>query len=576
MFEVYESYQNIFSLLDFFSKRGFVLDIKDFKEVSPDPNYILTGGAGGELLKHFFSLHSEREITDEQANGFAPIFYAQIFSHLPDDFINSTDIKTLFESNSAFWELIELMFDYHTAIAPYLKKELDKLYNQHPELATNNRVQLRDLQALTFAYKPFTKKELEPFFESCRESKIAPKKYFEFTYSAVKAARQAVLKKVNQDKREKERTQRSKQQTFTQIQENGFDKLGKLKSSIIPSSSIFGLINWTLKAGKSGLGELPERITQQAKGKKEVTFTRNGQFREITQTTKKAQDTVIIEVDALLESRQNSPARKIFLYVLSQILQQALSNNDVIRDGVFIKYQDMVDKGMYSDRTAAKRGLERAFDILSSIKVKGYIMHGKKKLEQVKASVLFYDLEHKRSGATIIRINDTINWEYIIQQYAMLPDAYYELPPNAADLYYLIFNQARINIKKLIENDGKINISYKTIQNHLGLPTADTATNPTTQIKNPISNAIGAILDSTQDALYIEETTPAEYTNINEYLEKGYITAKINDDYLKEYAKKVKEWDKAKLEAKKRNQKNADIARQKAIQKQIEQENKNS
>ena len=225
---------------------------------------------------------------------------------------------------------------------------------------------------------------------------------------------------------------------------------------------------------------------------------------------------------------------------------------------------------MYGDKKAAKRGLDRAFDLLSSIKVKGYITRGKGKIEQVKASVLFYDLEHTGKGSAILQINDTLNWGYIVQQYAMLPDAYYELPPNAADLYYYIFNQVRINIKQVMENDGRRNISYKAIHNLLGLPTIEAATNPTTQIKNPIENAIGAIADSKQDALYIEATTQTEYNSIYEYLEKGYITVVINPDYLTDYMKKVKEWEKANLEAKKRRMKIEDTAKAKALQKKIE------
>ena len=568
MFEVYENYQQMFSMFDFLSKRGFVLDVKEFGNEPPDPNYILTGG---KLLKYFFSLHSDRIIADDQANEFAPIFYVQIFSHLPDDDINGTDIKDLLQKDNSFWELIKTMFDYSTLLTPLLKQELEKLHNQHPELADKNKIQLRDLQALTFAYKPFTKKELEPLFKICREKKTAPTKYFELVYSAVKAAKQSIEPK--ETKPQKEELPRSKQQTFTQIQENGLDKQELIKNaSFIPSSSIIDFIYRIFIAGKSGLGELSERLEKLSHGKKGVTISRDGQIRELTQTTPKGQDTIIFDIEHLLESRQNSPARKILLYSLSQILKQALSNNNVIRDGIIIEYRDMVEKRMYSDTKAAKRGLERAFDLLSSIKVKGYISRGKGKIEQVKASVLFYDLEHTGKGSAILKINDTLNWGYIVPQYAILPDDYYELPPNAADLYYYIFNQARINIKKLIENNGKINISYKSIHTLLGLPAIETASNPTTQIKNPIENAIGAIADSKQDALYIETASPTEYNNIHDYLERGYITAVINPEYMKSYMEKVKKWEKVVKEAQKRRQQIIDTAKERALQKKLETE----
>jgi hypothetical protein len=566
MFEVYENYQQMFSMFDFLSKRGFVLDVKEFGNEPPDPNYIHTGG---KLLKYFFSLHSDRIIADDQANEFAPIFYVQIFSHLPDDDINGTDIKDLLQKDNSFWELIKTMFDYSTLLTPLLKQELEKLHDQHPELADKNKIQLRDLQALIFAYKPYTEKELEPLFKICREKETAPTKYFELVYSAVKAAKQSIEPK--ETKPQKEELPRSKQQTFTQIQENGLDKQELIKkASFIPSSSIVEFIYRVLTVGKSGLGELPERLEKQSLGKKKVTISRKGQIREIKQTTPKGQDIIIIETDNLLEKRSNSSARKIFLYFLRQILQQALSNANVIRDGVTINYQDVIGKKMYRTTQTAKRGLERAFDLLSTIKVKGYISRGKGRIEQVKASVLFYDLDTSKKGIATLKINDTLNWGYIIQQYSIMPDAYYELPPNAADLYYYIFNQARINIKKLIENNGKINISYKSIHTFLGLTSIESATNPTVQIKNPIENAIGDILDCDQDELYIEVASPTEYNNINEYLERGYITAVINPECIEPYKEKFKEWEKAIQKEQERQQKIIDTAKEKALQKKLE------
>ena len=512
---------------------------------------------GAELVQYLFKLHTGKEISPEQADAFKPFLYFESITNSgggtddePDNQLD-IDIKNLFE-NQDFWENIKAMYDYYTAIEPYLLQELDKLYDLRPDIKEDNWVTLNNLKALLFVYRDFPDEELEPFFEKCRHSR--PKKiymqhiipfvltyysYFEYIYKAVKAAFKAA-EKAKQTKQKKERTSRSKQQTFTQIQENGLEKLNKIKASIIPSSPSVDFIYRIFIAGKSGLREMQERLKNQSHGKKEVTIDRDGQTREITQTTAKGQDTIILDVDHLLESRQNSPARKILLYFLSQILQQALSNNNVIRDGVIISYQDMVDKGMYNTTQTAKRGLDRAFDLLSTIKIKGYIIRGKRKIEQVKASLLFYDLEHTGKGNAILMINDTLNWGYIVPQYALLPDAYYELPPNAADLYYYIFNQARINIKNVTKKGGKINISYKSIHTLLGLAAIDDASNPTVQIKNPIENAIGAISDSKQDALYIETTSPTEYTNIHDYLERGYITAVINPEYMECYIEKVK------------------------------------
>lgn len=375
--------------------------------------------------------------------------------------------------------------------------------------------------------------------------------------------------------KDKQQTLDKEQIEFNLQQHSGLTKelsiQERLNASIIPSSSSTDTMYRVLAAGKSGLGELPERLEKLSKGKKEVTLIRNGQAREITQTTARGQDTIIVSnIEYLLEGRQNSPARKILVYVLSQILQQALANNNIIRDGVIISYQGLVDVGLYSDKKAAYRGLIRAFDLLSTIKIKGYVKHGKNKIEQVKASVLFYDMESTGKGSVILKINDTLNWDYLVQQYAILPNEYYKLPPSAADLFLYIFNQARVNIEHIAANGGKFNISFKAIHNFLGLPSIEAATNPTTQIKRPIESAIEAIEDNTQNTLYIEIMTPTDYNSIVEYLEQGYISIVLNPDYTKEYKDKVTKWEKAKQEALKRRQRNIDIAQQKAIQKKLE------
>ena len=568
MYDEFESYQSLLALFSLMAYNG----------LAPHITANTSGNVNAtSAVKGLFEIYAHKNMSDEQAKGFAPFFILMVFNKLSDDGErdNQTEeLNALYESKD-FWDTAGAMFDHYVSIEPYLIKEYDKLHE------LDNAITLNDLKALIFPYRDLPEDELERLFEICRNGErvwhgvhgtySALNEHFENIYKAVKAARQALEKTSKPAKPKKKKTQpKPKKQTFDEIQAKGLEKQEALNAGYIPSSSGIDLLYRILTAGKSGFGELQERLEKQSKGKKGVVINRNGQTREITQITSKGQDTIIFDIEHLLESRQNSPARKILLYSLSQILQQALSNNNVIRDGVIISYQDMVDKRMYGDKKAAKRGLDRAFDLLSSIKVKGYITRGKGKIEQVKASVLFYDLEHTGKGSAILQINDTLNWGYIVQQYAMLPDAYYELPPNAADLYYYIFNQVRINIKQVMENDGRRNISYKAIHNLLGLPTIEAATNPTTQIKNPIENAIGAIADSKQDALYIEATTQTEYNSIYEYLEKGYITVVINPDYLTDYMKKVKEWEKANLEAKKRRMKIEDTAKAKALQKKIE------
>lgn len=384
---------------------------------------------------------------------------------------------------------------------------------------------------------------------------------------------------MNEPKKDKEQLQKEQATTAIEIEltysskYKEIDIQERLNASYLPSSSVTDIAYRMMIAGKSGLGELPERIESLSKGAKEAALTRPADnIRELTQQTHSGEDTIVISnLNALLEGRQNSPARKIFLYTLSEIINQALAGHNVIRSGVIISYQGLVDAGIYKKTLTAKRGLVRAFDLLSSIKVKGYVKHGKSQVEQVKASVLFYDMESTGKGSVLLKINDTLNWGYIAQQYALLPNAYFRLNPTAADLLYYIFNQARINIDNIVKNKGEFNISFKAIHNFLCLPSIQSATNPTTQIKRPIEKAIEEIEDNASDTLYIKMITPTDYNSITEYLENGYIKIILNPDFMQGYySPLVKKWNSTKQKQLDRKQKNLDIAKQRALQKKLE------
>ena len=189
MFDLYHDYVNMFALFEFSNGEGFIFT----------GNLDKPSCTGGNLVQFFFSQHTDKEISPEQAQAFAPIFYFQVIIHLPDD-APTGDIKAdanrrgellkrLFE-DKRFYFLIEGMFEYYVLIEPFLIDELHKLYELHPETAERHRVQFSDLQSLVFSFEQFTDDELEPLFETLREKRTALR-FFEYVYAAVKAARRS-------------------------------------------------------------------------------------------------------------------------------------------------------------------------------------------------------------------------------------------------------------------------------------------------------------------------------------------------------------------------------------------------
>ena len=361
-----------------------------------------------------------------------------------------------------------------------------------------------------------------------------------------------------------------------QLELDNFKKVSaqqKSGTSIIPSSSGTQLAYRSMLAGKDGLGDLSDRIEGSTRNKNSLTIEQKNKSRKIIQNREKGIDEIEIEnIDLIQGGKQSSSVRKMFVYLLSQTAMQALNNGETTKLNIVVSYDDLIKKGMYKNAKTASRGIERAFDALSKIKVKGYASRrGKdKKKEQVEAGVLFYHMKKTGKGSVIISLNENINWDYIAQAYTMLPNTFYALPSNAADLFYYIFYIARQRHEEIKKNNGEFSISYRNIQRFLMLPSENTASKATTQIKNPIEEAIGNILDNVSPNLIELIPDEAEYINITEYLDTRYLRVKLKGEYLKYFTDYFNRIEKTIAADYKRREKNKDIAQQKAIQKMLE------
>ena len=344
-------------------------------------------------------------------------------------------------------------------------------------------------------------------------------------------------------------------------------------TSIIPSSSGTQLAYRTLLAGKENLGDLPQRIKKSTNGKSDLEIEGTDSVRILKLTRAGGSDEFEIDnIELLHGGKQGSSVRKMFIYLLSQTAAQALNNGEIVKPTIIISYNDLISIKMYKNAKTAGRGIERAFDVLSKIRIKGYtVRRGKKqKREQVEAGVLFYHMKKTGKGSVIISLNENINWGYIAQPYTMLPNEYYALPSNAADLLQYIFYLARQKHEDIRKNKGEFKISYRSIQRFLMLPDVETATNPTAQIKNPIDEAIGNIMENVDPELIELIPDTVEYINITEYLEKHCLKVRLKGEYLKYFTDYFSRIEKQIAAENKRMEKNKDIAVQKAMQKNLE------
>lgn len=188
MYDEFESYQSLLALFSLMAYNGLAPHIT--ANTNGDVN--ATGA-----VKGLFEIYAHKDMSDEQAKGFAPFFILMVFNKLSDNWedTQAEELNALYE-NKDFWDTAGAMFDHYVSIEPHLRKEYDKLHE------LDNTITLNDLKALIFPYRDLPEDELERLFEICKSGErvwhgahgtySALNEHFENIYKAVKAARQAL------------------------------------------------------------------------------------------------------------------------------------------------------------------------------------------------------------------------------------------------------------------------------------------------------------------------------------------------------------------------------------------------
>lgn len=202
-------------------------------------------------------------------------------------------------------------------------------------------------------------------------------------------------------------------------------------------------------------------------------------------------DTTIIIPDMADLGRNNRGIKKMLMFVLTQVGRQAISNNILIKDEVSFTLQDLVDSGLYSSVRAARQGFNDFMAYRHNLNVyfsrhEGSVA-GERDLftgSSIKLSVCRVELNYK------------VNWSELFKFCMLLPNYYYRLSSNAADLLeYVCYLARQSSNNREVAAAGSFTISYKAIQDRLMLSEVGETEHPSRDILDAIDSAVTDIED---------------------------------------------------------------------------------
>lgn len=305
-----------------------------------------------------------------------------------------------------------------------------------------------------------------------------------------------------------------------------------------PSSTATNFLMEILCAGAKNLPDLPNRKSQ-INHKTKLEVLENGRQRQIHLQEPMASITIELpDVEQVLGS--NKAAKKLFVLSLIKLNERAFFKGELGKTYISFPLQELIDLGLYSNERSAREGFLDGMNTLTSLKIKGYIKKNKKAEITIKGKgfeVLFIGAWVINSQC-LIRINEEIPWEFMVQYFTVLPRYYFKLSNRAADLLYYIFYLARQNAQD-IEKRGYFTINFRAIQHRLQLPSETTSPNPQRDIRDAIDKAIEE-LETEHHKFYNNMEFGLfpvcdDSAKITEYLDNGYLEVRLTGAFAKDF-----------------------------------------
>lgn len=295
------------------------------------------------------------------------------------------------------------------------------------------------------------------------------------------------------------------------------------------------------------IGTSPDLATLPARAKgvnhsQKIEVLQNGNKRQVIVNSEVSTVTLeLADIDKLVGS--NKPAKKMFVFSLIKMNEQAYSDGVLRRNYIQFPLQELINIGYYSHKQSARKGFNDAMDILTSLKVKGTLQKGKKKTVEQSAIEVLFTGAYIKNGACTIFLNERINWAFVATFYTIIPKYYFSLPNRASDILYYIFYIARQRVKN-IENRGYFTISLRAVQERLNLPGESDTKNPDRDIKQAIEEAITTIEEVNKNPEFTITPIYNMSDPITNYLSNGYLKIELKGIYAKDFIALSKATDK--------------------------------
>ena len=286
--------------------------------------------------------------------------------------------------------------------------------------------------------------------------------------------------------------------------------------NIIPASAATNLIKRTLSS--------PARVASIRRGQIEQ---KNHYMSGDSIITYKGQDgstfEITLEQTKELFGRKVQNGAKVFNFILEKMNEQHRAET------VIFSTAEVVEKGIYSNKRNAVRGLNNVCSKIYNFSIEAVAMEfrGKKKepVRYMKSRLISnIDIGYTTCEISIARfLRDNP------QAFTLSPLWAYSLHDNAYNFLDYLYYLARQNYSKIKET-GSFNVSLEAMRVHLGLPTPrEAGEHPQQLIQAPIEKALEEIEGARNGAdIKITPVYNLDYKNIPEYLE-GYLKIELDE-----------------------------------------------
>lgn len=434
----------------------------------------------------------------------------------------------------------------HPAVIPVVSETL-------LEIAKQPDIDLRDLNSDT----------AETIAKEFMKNLVTTQANLEIELNRLKQERDEIEAELEKGKAELKRQEREAEERKKQQRE--LAKAARATTPralhIISSAKAVNAILEVLMAG-GRLNEYTAMRKEQLHEKgKDISLDVDENARLLTMTNNKGKLTLFVKDIREWQGRKGDRNRKIFVFLLIKINEQALTNKGEIKStDIVFNLQELVDKGIYKNKDTARKALKKAIILLHGLMIndEGYTRKGADS-----SRALFNGIDIVNSVATV-EINKNFNWRLLTQAFTRIPDYYFRLSEKSSDLLLYVFVQARQNIE-LVADQGYFTLGLRAVQNRLFLPdekviylTNDNGdfildeegkkktkpqNNPRRNVIEPILEAVDKInhwqkityndtalnLEIFVDGQPLKDLEKKQKLTATEILDNGYIIAEMND-----------------------------------------------